>query len=46
MNATPFIIGAYAAFAGIALFLSVGAQLRLTRARKKLAAIDPRERGA
>jgi len=40
----PFIAAAYGLTAAVALWLSLGATLRLRRARRRLAAVDPRGR--
>jgi heme exporter protein D len=40
----PFIAAAYGAFLVVALWLGLGASLRLRRAGAKLRAVDPRNR--
>ena len=44
MTHWPFILGAYAATLATAAFLSVAAAVRLSRARRRLAALDRRPR--
>ena len=43
MTHLPFVAAAYGLTLAVALALSVGAATRLARARRRLAAIDPRE---
>ena len=45
MTHLPFIAASYAVFFAAVLWLAVGAALRLTRAKARLAAIDPRAQG-
>ncbi len=42
MDHLAYIVPAYGITFALALWLGVGAALRMTRARKKLAAVDPR----
>lgn len=44
MTHLPYILGSYAAAVAIGLILAGGAAARLRRARRRLAAIDPRGR--
>ena len=43
MNRLTYIIAAYGLFVMIAAWFSVGAWMRMGRARRRLAAIDPRQ---
>ena len=43
MTHLPYIAATYALGLGIPLVLGIGAALRLGRARRMLAAVDPRE---
>ncbi len=45
MNHLPYIAAAYGLALAVILFLSVDAALRTMRARRRLAAIDPRAGG-
>jgi heme exporter protein D len=40
----PFVAGAYGVFLAVALWLGLGASLRLKRASTRLRAVDPRNR--
>lgn len=42
MTHLTYIIAAYAVFVVVAVWLSAGAWMRMARARRRLAAIDPR----
>ncbi|HTZ71358.1 MAG TPA: heme exporter protein CcmD [Acetobacteraceae bacterium] len=42
MTHLPYILGSYAAFAVIALWLALSASFRLRHARRRLNAVDPR----
>ncbi len=42
MTHLPYIVASYAIFAVLAVGFAVDAALRMARARRKLAAVDPR----